>query len=1009
MTGKQRWLLALSAVGVLAAANHARAEVDEQAAFRRWAIVAAKDLEASGFPDLLTVKLSQQPGFDLVERSELDRVADERQLTLLWSPAGSAERLRLGRQLDAHALVLLSRPEAEKGLVRLVVCECRQGARLLVSQIDLAGDVEQAARRVTSQLGRVRQHFAGGVKLLIGVPPFLSQNLEHDYDHLQSRWSGLLGNALSLSPGVAVVEVEEARAIVKEQRRSAQEPSPRSVPFLVHARFRMRRESDLPIIDMHVALQKAEASQDLKPISLSLHEAPRWIVDDLARQLIQASKQPFKRLSNLEQKSALVSRAVAFSDLGDWRHAVGLREAVLALDPSDVPQRLELVNEYQRIWSPKFAYVWLRSREPAPRRKQIFQSAVDDYLAMLEHLEHLIRNRQVPREKAIELFDAHGWHDYTGYGAMLHELDPSPERKGHVDLVRAAERRFVTTVFPKALKLPPREEPLAKGERPRILRYGERSYNDVWTRLVLKCMANEVKLGKCDQASLDYFHLVLSDVLPDEPIRSRQTIDYFLHNAYGPIASFPHRASPWVATLRSLEKSDRVVARLIGRVGLFQHSIKKPLRSSPPPRDKLRALVREADEILAELRRLRRESGALHWRVSRSRQELLWKLDPPPDSPKPPKAESLGRLRFRQLTLSVAADRSAQPMPLRGKAICGIRNCDDRFDLVWTEDQLLVMREPGLLQPLPLSKPHKWLAAAEPRLGSAVAWDGELIWVGTAGEGVEVFTPGGEAVASLGEESGLPASDQGLRILGLAPRKVLAVGSFGALRRAWCAVVEIDEQDKLRVKVFHEATRVPRDPQRKDRLALDPQMTFTPKWIHRYDDGPRSRAIVGRKPGLESNGYPLAVDLGTLKASVLQRRVNGGTYHDSFFSRSGNLFQATHTKLMRFSMDASPGEGPVQELCQSDPRLKGVTHNLYAQAIPHDGWLYITGYMWFRVHQETLREERLVETMLPQPFRSTIGGVSAHYGLIAWRRSSLFDKQQIAPVYAVTVAGSEKK
>lgn len=159
-------------------------------ALRRWAIVATEDVRQSGLADLLIAEATKLPEIELVDRDELDRFAHELAIGSLAIPA---DRARAGRLLRANAPVLLSNSASDPaGTWRVVICECRQGARL--SAVDIArqsASLEEAARLVSAEIARVREHYSGGIRLVVGVPPLVSRNLEHRYDHqraLAERW-----------------------------------------------------------------------------------------------------------------------------------------------------------------------------------------------------------------------------------------------------------------------------------------------------------------------------------------------------------------------------------------------------------------------------------------------------------------------------------------------------------------------------------------------------------------------------------------------------------------------------------------------------------------------------------------------------------------------------------------------------------------------------------------------------------------------------------------------------
>ena len=62
----------------------------------------------------------------------------------------------------------------------------------------------------------MRKRVSGGLRYVVSVSPFLSQDLKHDFDQYQSVLAQLLEDDFSAISGVAVVEREEAKAIWDE-------------------------------------------------------------------------------------------------------------------------------------------------------------------------------------------------------------------------------------------------------------------------------------------------------------------------------------------------------------------------------------------------------------------------------------------------------------------------------------------------------------------------------------------------------------------------------------------------------------------------------------------------------------------------------------------------------------------------------------------------------------------------------------------------------------------------
>jgi hypothetical protein len=77
----------------------------------------------------------------------------------------------------------------------------------------------------------------------------------------------------------------------------------------------------------------------------------------------------------------------------------------------------------------------------------------------------------------------------------------------------------------------------------------------------------------------------------------------------------------------------------------------------------------------------------------------------------------------------------------------------------------------------------------------------------------------------------------------------------------------------------------------------------------------------------------------------------------------------------------------------------------YWQILPFDGWAYVPGFVWRRIHPETLQVECLLPegAVLPEPYRFMRFGVSAHYGLVGFP-TFISPKDRGSPVlYSVTI------
>jgi hypothetical protein len=169
----------------------------------RWAVVAPPAVEKTGTIDLLTAQLSKERGLELVERQDIRRVLQEQELTALGAADGAATRVGIGQLLRADALAVLSVVRAEgKALLSVIVCDCSQGARLAVESFPLP-DVDPAAtaKEIADIITRTRGRFPSGVQQVVGVSPFISQDLSHEFDRYQVAFCRLLHGVRCRTPG----------------------------------------------------------------------------------------------------------------------------------------------------------------------------------------------------------------------------------------------------------------------------------------------------------------------------------------------------------------------------------------------------------------------------------------------------------------------------------------------------------------------------------------------------------------------------------------------------------------------------------------------------------------------------------------------------------------------------------------------------------------------------------------------------------------------------------------
>ncbi len=958
--------------------------------FSRWAIVASPEVQKSGLADVVWAEASKFDRVEFVERVELNRVAKELELETLAGAGGVSQRIQAGRLLQAKVLVLLtSVATPESNRLRVIICDTSQGARLANSETLVEKEsLDQTAKSVVAEIARVRDHFAEGIRLVVGVTPFVSRNLEHRHDHWQSRFAELLANSMASQRGVAVIEVEEARAILKERALHADEPIARSVPFLVSGQFRMkpRDGAEEPDVELTIEVTSAKPMQALPPKTIELSRVPQWLVGDLSQELLRKTGETFEPLKADVQRLALIRQADSFGQLGDWIKSLGLREAALVLEPDNAQQRARLIQDYQVCFTRDFDRLWSYKQVADHERATLLNQAADQFVSAQEHLEFLIRNRRISRDEALTLFRRQKWE---GPGPLVNRLpgDSSPEDLAGFERVLEAEQRFVTDTFPAILDLP------ESSTMPGVILPRRGELPEPWWTSLLWRVGNQVRCRRFSANSLKFFAQVMTQIVPADMPHSHALI--MLGHA-GWSLSANELKPEWQKCLAELAQSESVGTRFFGQAQLWEAARRQVGNMANADKAKLHTLVREADSILREFegRRPVGDDGVDMLRGSRDHIQRYLDKTPASNSPPEPRIQgSLGRLRFQPLHWTVTSGDQAGKLDV--PIFDNMRRCGDSLDVYWTQKSLFFMNRPGELRLLPIQgHPDSSRHGAF----SHVTWDGECVWLVVAGRGIFVLNRNGEVVTQFTKETPMPGIEAGLQMLPLSPRRMLAVGSFGEHHRAWCGVLEVSERNQPSVRVIHEATRVV-DNRPTAEVEGDIATAFRPMWIHRVERHDASPlAFVGR----DCCAQLLAIDLDSFAVSLVPFYPRGFPGNDSHFRRNGHFVNLTTTGVFAFQQLES---GAVAD----GKRLITLTYP-WSQMLVVDDRAYISGATWWSIHTESLRVERLLPgtTELPNPYRALRHGVSAHFGLIGFRLYVPPKETGSPTMFQITVAEESK-
>ncbi len=906
--------------------------IGEEQNLRRWALVATEEVSESGLVDLLTVELSQNDSLQLVERERLQEAMRELQLATLVKADQVEQRLRLGKTLRADALMVLSIERRDgRRLLRVVVCDSRLGVRLWHGSFAYndESDVTQLVEHCATTIGEVRQRFAGGIRHIIAVPPFLCDSFAQRFDYLQARYSDRLGSSLMANAGVAVVEIEEARAVLRELQDTLSGGLERPIATIVEGRYHV---DDKQRINLQIDLVHDEKRQEQIKKTFNLGSVGHWLSKNLSNRVLAASATNAPALSRKTQKEILGRHAQRFAELGDWERSTSLREATLVLAPNDALERALLISEYQYRFTPEVDENWHPARFakllPPERRERALGLAAHDYCIGLEHLAYLIRNRLIKRTDAIGLFYTHIWYKRSAVGAALPR---DPLKFNALQPACVAQRRFVRDVAPIANQLP----------AGRILpeRFSSPFYG---ARYVLTAhVASDVAFNGYSAESLASLRDLLMRVLPEDEKTSHSILGLFTFTL-APKAG-DDNFDAWRALLTDLSNSEREVTRLYGRFGLAMDARRRSGSYSglEPILDEVKRLGRTDEPIF----------DVIELKLGLAKGQPVRPSGRYGESPRG-QFGPLGRMQLEPIRLVVEGDENATRPPLiKGMLHCG------KLDAYWTKDRFFVMHEPGVLRELKLTD-----KMADHILFWGMAWDGECFWLHAHGQGIVAVRPDGTRMATFKHNGDVPGYWKGLRLLGLSPRRAMIVGSFGETNRAWCGILEVDDKGKQSASVFFEAKHVA-EGRSPEEARADLPTVFQPDDLQyvQHASG-KDYVLVGRR-GLSY----LQIDMETLKVTVPEKVI-------------GAKGVSTRADLGFYGRTFLRDGRPVRALSglATSPNSKRVLF--------HNGWIYRPGYVWMRENVETGKRERLQARNLPHQYWHLQVGSSAHYGLVTFDR-----------------------
>jgi hypothetical protein len=343
---------------------------------------------------LLEAKLIHVGNIELVERQEIDAILREQKLSALLDANAVSARAAVGKALKADLLVVLQGPDDAEKSVNVVICETRQGLRLLreaYAGSNNEANVTELLKFIDAAVEMHRQP----IRELFAVPAFVNNDLGFDCDHLKGAYAKVVESVLVAQPSVRVVELVEARAIAKEISLAADENIRRPLPLYVLGEFRHDGKGDERRVRIALKLMRGERE---------LHSLVEELPPDRAVTFIREAAGSFLNLSAVGPQPAadpkrevqqLNQRAQQMLTLGSWRESLDLFEASLLLDPDQPAARCGALTAIRQLRD--------RREREMNNLYQVDEWQVAYYRRAMEHLEPHLRATTIDYDQCFPL------------------------------------------------------------------------------------------------------------------------------------------------------------------------------------------------------------------------------------------------------------------------------------------------------------------------------------------------------------------------------------------------------------------------------------------------------------------------------------------------------------------------------------------------------------------------------------------------------------------------------
>jgi hypothetical protein len=815
----------------------------------------AGNLRAHPIPAFLEATLSSDPRFRLLERDQLDVLLREQQIQVMFSPDSVPQRMALGALLKVDLMIMLRvQKTTSREELQVVISETRAGYRLRVRQFAWpAGDEvkDQVLELVDQAVGK----WHTPSRAVFAVPRFLRRDFVLQKEDYRDVFSLELEQTLVSYPSIVLVELSEAAGISNELGlHKAGDALVHQLPYYLNGEYETRDKEGAAEFTVKISLrQGAQTLKTYRAENMSLKDATAFI-NGIPRQVLRDTLLTPRLDPDLEIID-LVQQAETYGRSGDYTTASSLMSTAILLRPNDRALLTKAIRYLCWIDVMRFSC----SPESRLQLSRTYRQLRMDYL------ERWLRTAST---EAIGYFLWELPGGRSSNAGVLHISQPRPDLEGaefsqdqrsrYKQEVEGENRRFEATVraiYAAKAKAEGKEWLVGYEEAKRTpatrLEYIRRFQNTPEAEgALLKLLAPHISL----QYSADHR---LVDVRPTRQL---------LYAVKDP----------------EFQRELDAVAALPGAVA---QKVAKRLKAIGPQDEEQ---VRKDESMLRNW--ILRQTAFVHFRQGNSVVTLqTTRGQVPKGCSLPTNQEEQAEFSLEPLRLQIASQSNQSKNGSDshrdengGPRIAGWLRCGSGVDVLWSSNEIFLMREPGVLRSIyhenescfeQYSDAIRNNAGERPLITFPFGFDGKYVWAPAFAAKDPLLDIQAGTARKIGPEQNLFPMDQGLCVAPIRPGEACVAAGFrkergrwGEPDAAWCAIVRLDSNGQVNTELLLKADERPLPGELSMNAAQRVGAGFCPWGLHLLTDPDTSRQtlVILRQNWMASpqrTMQPLAIDL----------------------------------------------------------------------------------------------------------------------------------------------------